>query len=105
KARLTPNPRAGRIVRLALKALWTPVGAGPKSEEEVDALGIYLFGDSRAGREAIREIDRTIAELPGLEGLTLLEDALDAAERRAALKPRYAGSSSLVSLRAAELMQ
>ena len=91
KARLTGNPRAGKLVRLALKAFWTPVGAGAKSQEEVDALAIYLFGDSSEGRVAIREIDATIAELPGLAGLTLLEDALDDALERAAERPGYAG--------------
>src|ERR671922_582324 len=57
KARLTGNPRAGRLVRWALNAFWTPVGAGVKTEEEVDALVLYLFADAPAGREAIREID------------------------------------------------
>jgi len=78
-------------VRGALKAFWTPVGAGAKSEEEVDALALYLFGDSPEGREGIRDIDRTIAEIPGLEGLTLLEDYLDAALARAAARPGWAG--------------
>jgi hypothetical protein len=91
KARLGGRPRAGRLVRNALKALWTPVGAGAKAEEEVDALAIYLFGDSPEGREGIREIDATIAEIPGLEGLTLLENYLDAALARAAATPGWAG--------------
>jgi hypothetical protein len=91
RARLEVNPRAGKVVRMALKAFWTPVGAGPKSQEEVDALALYLFGDSPEGRQALREIDATVSELPGLEGLTLLEDALDAALRRAARTPGYAG--------------
>jgi rubrerythrin len=91
KARLSGNARAGRMVRMALKAFWTPVGAGAKSQEEVDALGIYLFGDSPEGRSAIREIDATISELPGLAGLSLLEDALDGALERASDRPGYAG--------------
>ena len=91
KARMTGHPRAGRLVRLALKAFWTPVGAGVKSQEEVDALLLYLFGDSPEGRAAAREIDGTVAALPGLEGLTLLEDSLDAALARASRQPGYAG--------------
>jgi len=94
KARLSASARAGRVVRLALKALWTPVGAGVKSQEEVDALAIYLFGDCDEGREAIREIDASVSGLPGLEGLALLEDMLDAALARAASRPGYAGVSS-----------
>jgi rubrerythrin len=91
KARMEGNPRTGKMVRMGLNAFWTPVGAGVKSQEEVDALAIYLFGDSTAGREGAREIDSTIAELPGLDGLTLLEDALDAALARAEANPGYAG--------------
>ena len=78
-------------MRSALKAFWTPVGAGPKTEEEVDALVLYLFGDSPEGREALRELDATIAEIPGLEGLTLTQDYLDAALARAAARPGWAG--------------
>ena len=62
--------------------LWTPVGAGVKSQEEVDALALYLFGDGPEGREAIRELDATIADIPGLEGLHLLEGVLDDALER-----------------------
>ena len=91
KARMQRSRAARRLTRWALQNLWTPVGAGVKTEEEVDALGIYLFGDSPEGGAQIREMDRTIAELPGLEGLTILEDYLNAALRRAAERPDWAG--------------
>jgi hypothetical protein len=91
KARMGRSRTARHMVRWALRNLWTPVGAGVKTEEEVDALAIYLFGDGPEGREQIREIDRTIAEVPGLAGLTLLEDYLDAALERAASRPGWAG--------------
>jgi hypothetical protein len=68
KARMGRSRAARRIVRSTLSHLWTPVGAGVKTEEEVDALGIYLFGDGPEGRDQIREIDRTIAEFPGSRG-------------------------------------
>src|SRR3954453_1717666 len=65
KARLGRAPRrARRAVRWAFENFWTPVGAGVKSQEEVDALGLYLFGYDDKGREMIREIDSTIAEIP-----------------------------------------
>jgi hypothetical protein len=73
---------------------WTPVGAGVKTEEEVDALGLYLFGYDDEGREMVREIDATIAEIPGLERLTLVEDYLDAALQRARRDPGYAGAAA-----------
>ena len=91
KARLTGRPRTATAVRLALRAFWTPVGAGVKSEEEVDALGLYLFEDSAEGRDAAREIDRTIEEIPGLAGLRLTEHYLEHARRRARERPGWAG--------------
>jgi hypothetical protein len=93
KARMERSRTARRLVRWALTHLWTPVGAGVKTEEEVDALAIYLFGDGLEGREQIREIDGTIAGVPGLEGMSLLEDYLDAALARAAERPGWAGIS------------
>ena len=92
KARLEVASRGSRkLIRWIFDRFWTPVGAGVKSQEEVDALTLHLFGDSDEGREAIRDIDRTISELPGLEGLTLLEDVLDEALQRAEWQPGYAG--------------
>jgi hypothetical protein len=94
KARMQRSRTARWLVRSVLKTLWTPVGAGVKTEEEVDALALYLFGDGPAGREHVREIDRTISEVPGLEGLRLLEGYLDGALRRAAERPGWAGVRS-----------
>jgi hypothetical protein len=94
RARLERAPRrARRVVRWALENLWTPVGAGVKSQEEVDALAVYLFSDAE-GRKQVRDIDRTVLELPGLDGLTLVEAALDGAVRRAAETPGYAGTAA-----------
>jgi hypothetical protein len=93
KARLAAAPRRTRkVVRWIFENFWTPVGAGVKSDEEVDALGLYLFGDSPEGREALRDIDRTIADIPGLEGLTLTEDYVDRALERAARQPGWGGA-------------
>jgi hypothetical protein len=92
KARLTRAPRrTRRVVRWVLEHFWTPVGAGVKSQEEVDALTLYLFGYDDRGREMFREIDRTVSEIPGLEGLTLLEDHLDGALQRSRRDPGWAG--------------
>jgi rubrerythrin len=91
KARMERSRAARRMVRWVLQHLWTPVGAGVKSEEEVDALALYLFGDSEEGREHARGIDETIAAVPGLQGLTIIQDYLDAAEGRARERPGWAG--------------
>jgi hypothetical protein len=92
KARLTRSGRFTRgVVRRMLETLWTPVGAGVKSEEEVDALVLHLFGDSEEGRRGVHEIDGMVQELPGLEGLTLAEDYLESALRRARERPGWGG--------------
>ena len=39
----------------------------------------------------LREIDDTVSEIPGLEGLGLLEHELDRALERAAARPGWAG--------------
>jgi hypothetical protein len=92
RARLARAPRhVRRLVRFILESFWTPVGAGVKSQEEVDALALYLFGYDEQGREMIREIDAMVGEMPGLEGLTLVEDALDGALDRARATPGWAG--------------
>jgi hypothetical protein len=91
KARMERSRAARRMVRWVLSNLWTPVGAGVKSQQEVDALGLYLFADGPEGREHARGIDETISALPGLEGLTILEDYLDGAVERARSRPGWAG--------------
>ena len=59
KARLAKAPRRSkRLVRWVFQNLWTPVGAGVKSQEEVDALALYLFGDGPEGRQAIASSTR-----------------------------------------------
>jgi rubrerythrin len=91
KARMERSRAARRMVRWVLRRLWTPVGAGVKSEEEVDALALYLFGDGHEGREHAIGIDETIAAVPGLGGLTIVQDYLDAATGRTRERPGWAG--------------
>jgi rubrerythrin len=92
KARLTRAPRrTRRLIRWILETFWTPVGAGVKSDEEVDALVLYLFGYDDHGRDMVRELDATVAEIPGLEDLRLLEQVLDEALERTHTRPGWAG--------------
>ncbi|MFL5869916.1 MAG: ferritin-like domain-containing protein [Solirubrobacterales bacterium] len=93
KARMGRSRAARRMVRWVLCHLWTPVGAGVKSEEEVDALALYLFGDSSEGLDHARGIDETISAVPGLDGLTLVQDYLEDARLRASERPGWAGVS------------
>ena len=91
KARMERSRGARAMVRWVMKNLWTPVGAGVKSEEEVDALALHLFGDGPEGREHAAGIDETISAVPGLEGLTLIQDYLDDAAQRVQERPGWAG--------------
>jgi hypothetical protein len=52
---------------------------------------VRAVGGGPEGRDQIREIDSTIADVPGLEGMHLLEDYLDGALRRAPEQPGWAG--------------
>jgi hypothetical protein len=97
RARLADRQRAQRVVRWILERFWTPVGAGVKSGEEVDALALYLFGDAPEGRDAVRNMDHTIAEIaPAFAGMRLLEDVLDTALERARSRPGYAGTGPAI---------
>jgi len=76
--RLEASGRARRLVRLALARFWRPVGAGVMPATETRFITDYLFGDDD-GREVARRLDARIARLPGLDGLTLVTDAVRAA--------------------------
>lgn len=74
RRRLADSPRARRLVRWSLDHLWAPVGTGIRPQAETDFLVSYLFGDED-GAAALQEMDRTIAELPGLVGVHYLSEA------------------------------
>lgn len=77
--RLEGNPRAQRLVRFALGRLWRPVGLGIRTREESDLLmrGLLVAEPQLVGR-----IDTAIASLPGLTGMRLVRDEVDAAVSR-----------------------
>jgi rubrerythrin len=77
RARLEDNPRAQKLARLALRTAWQPVGSGVSPEAEVDHVLRHLFSGPD-GRKEIEAVDRHVAKLPGMEGLTLVAEALDA---------------------------
>jgi len=76
RRRLAESATARRITRFALRRYWAPVGAGVMPDSEVSFLVNHLFGDAE-GRPAVQRIDRLVGRLPGLEGLHLVESALD----------------------------
>jgi rubrerythrin len=81
KMRLARSKQARAITRWALEHLWAPVGTGVRPQRETDFVIHSLFGDA-GGLVAVKEMEHTLGELPGLGGSTFLSDALEGAARR-----------------------
>src|SRR5229473_2073491 len=86
---LSGNAKAQKLDRWMLDRVWVPVGQGVKTQEEVDALAIYLFDDEQ-GEEELLDLDAKIGGLPGLSGIRLMSKALYAARERIRRNPRWA---------------
>jgi hypothetical protein len=86
---LTDNKNAQRVDRWMLDRVWVPVGQGVKTQEEVDALALYLFDDEE-GMADLALIDEKIGKLPGLTGIKLLSRSLVGARERVQRNPRWA---------------
>lgn len=69
-----------------MEHLWAIVGTGVRPQSETDFVVLHLFGDGN-GRSAALEMDRTIAELPGMQGSAIFRRARDEARGRAASVP------------------
>ncbi len=74
--RLAASTRAQSVTRFALRHSWEPVGAGVMPKREVAFLCRYLFAGDDGGAMAAR-IDRRVDQLPGLDGLRLLQGAIE----------------------------
>jgi hypothetical protein len=59
-----------------------------KTQEEVDALAIYLFDDEQ-GEEELLQLDAKIGKLPGHSGIKLMSRALYGARERARQNPQW----------------
>jgi hypothetical protein len=86
---LTGNEKAQRMDRWMLNRVWVPVGHGVKTQEEVDALALYLFDDEQ-GEEELINLDDKIGRLPGLSGIKLMTRALYGARERSRKNPQWA---------------
>ena len=69
--RLHNDRWAQRLCRTTLRLVWTPVGAGLGPPENLAFVAHHLF-DNAEGRQALAEIDRTVAALPGLSEFDLV---------------------------------
>jgi hypothetical protein len=81
RMRLARSRQARTITRWALEHLWAPVGTGVRPQSETDFVIHSLFGDAD-GMVAVKEMERTLGELPGLHGSRFLSDALEGAAAR-----------------------
>ncbi|MEJ1231419.1 MAG: ferritin-like domain-containing protein [Galbitalea sp.] len=74
--RLASSKKAQVIARLALNNFWAPVGSSIMERAEVVHVMNHLMSGPE-GRKAARKIDTAISGLPGMQGLTIVEDSLD----------------------------
>jgi hypothetical protein len=74
--RLAKSKKAQVIGRFALNKFWAPVGSSISSADDVTFVMGRLFGGDE-GRKILQDIDSHIAKLPGMEGLTIVENSLD----------------------------
>jgi rubrerythrin len=81
RRRLARSQQARTITRWALEHLWAPVGTGVRPQAETDFVIHSLFGDAD-GLVALKEMETTLADIPGLEGIRTLTDAVAGAARR-----------------------
>jgi hypothetical protein len=79
--RLARSHKARTATRWAMEHVWAPVGTGVRPQAETDFVVVFLFSD-RDGAAMAREMDRSFSELPGMEGMTIYQDALKEAVRR-----------------------
>jgi hypothetical protein len=77
RERLAKSTRAQKFARFALSNFWAPVGSSIMEKNEVRHVMGHLMGGVD-GRKAARKIDTAISGLPGLEGLTIVDDSLNA---------------------------
>jgi hypothetical protein len=81
RLRLARSRQARRITRFAMERLWAPVGTGVRPQSETDAVITHLFADAD-GMVAVKEMEATMAELPGLEETRFFSEAMRAAAVR-----------------------
>ncbi len=75
------RPGAARVTRLLIERFWAPVGSGVQPVDETRFLARYLFSGPD-GLAAVRKVDATIRDLPGLAGIPLLEAWIARSGRR-----------------------
>lgn len=89
RERLARSRTARLATRFALKTRWSPVGSGVMPLAETDFLLGFLMGGSTGENYADR-IDSHVDKLPGLDGLHLVQNALEKILARGVIAERVA---------------
>lgn len=76
RTRLAASKKAQVIARFALNKFWKPVGSGISPDSEVEHVMRQMFSGPE-GRKLIQDVDSHIAKLPGMTGLTIVENSLE----------------------------
>lgn len=93
--RLAAEPKAQKVTRWAMDHLWRPVGVGTMPTAESDFTAWYLFRDE-AGQAAVRDVDATLSQLPGMGDWHGLTEAIAQSVKDAeAREPRLAADSGV----------
>jgi hypothetical protein len=74
--RLAKSKKAQVFTRFALSNFWAPVGSSIMETDDVRHVMNHLMSGPD-GRKAARKIDEHISRMPGLQGLTIVEDSLE----------------------------
>jgi Fatty acid desaturase len=74
--RLAKSKRAQVLARFVLNKFWAPVGSSIMDRSEVVHVMNHLMSGPD-GRKAARRIDASISAMPGMKGLTIVENSLD----------------------------
>lgn len=100
RLRLERSSQARKVTRWAMDHVWAPVGTGVRPQAETDFVVAYLMGDEEGMRTAAA-MDAEYSKLPGLEGLTLVQDATRAAVER--IGPIHSALPTEIRLDGAEM--
>jgi hypothetical protein len=76
RQRLAASAPTRRLTRLALTRAWAPVGSGLMPPAETAFMAKHLFSGP-GGAEAAHRVDTHVDRLPGLQGLRLLQRAVE----------------------------
>lgn len=74
--RLADDKRAQKVARYVLNNFWAPVGSTIMSRADMVHLMGHLMSGTE-GRKAAAKVDKSISNVPGLHGLTIVQNALD----------------------------